>query len=78
MYILSLLLCALRNRLMPVMEHDGGRGARVKQAVITAGRGPVSLTGLTILFHILFLLERLEVLFPKVSLETFLSKLCCS
>ena len=42
MYILSLLLCALRNCLMSVMEHDGGRGARVKQAVITAGKGPVS------------------------------------
>ena len=57
------------------MEHDRGRVDRVKQGVITAGKCQ-SLMGLTILFHIL--LERLEVLSPKVSLETFLSKLCCS
>ena len=75
MYVLCLLLYALSNCLMPLMEHDRGRVDRVKQGVITAGKCQ-SLMGLTILFHIL--LERLEVLFLKVSLETFLSKLCCS
>lgn len=63
--------------LKPVLGHQVGGVARVRQGVVIAGSArPCCLTGLTSLLHIL--LEHLEVLLPEVSLAAFLSKLCCS